>query len=142
MPLVQARGDIKGTFKRSVRDAKGGIVKTLQFPAGEVVDVPVEDIPAILNDMYKALNPVRPLYKTETVNGNEVQTLNGKFAVIPKEEFDAMMSDDAEEAEQAAATAPVAPDVADVPLSPQMALAIGSPDQGVSNGPKPVRRSR
>jgi len=127
-----SRGEKNTTFRRSVRDGRGAIVRTLEFPSNEPVDVAWEDLPLIQNDLFKALVPVRV-------------TERGKSVVISADEYAAIMAENKEpsEAELETLTAPstVAVDVKDLLLSPQMAEAIAAPEPEVSSGTKSARRS-
>ncbi len=58
MPLVMARHDIAGTFRRCIRDKAGNITETLEFPAGVPVEVPYDKVQYIEKDLYHALFPI------------------------------------------------------------------------------------
>ncbi len=107
MPLVMCRKDSPGPFKRSVRDANGKILKTLEFPPGESVDVSFDDLPAIKNDLFHALLPVKPLFFKQEEGDKSPPRPNGKLAIIEKEEFERLVSGDTE-LEAATAPAPAA----------------------------------
>jgi hypothetical protein len=46
----------QGTFRRSVRDESGGILHTMEFPKGAVVEVDAEELKAIIDDFRTAPN--------------------------------------------------------------------------------------
>lgn len=136
MPLVMSRGGKETTFRRSVRDSRGKIIRTLEFPNEQPVNVSWDDLPFIENDLHKALVPVRV-------------TERGKSVVISAEEYAAIMAantaddePDDDELEKLTAPEPIAVDVSELPLSPQMAEAIKPPEPGVSSGAQPTRRPR
>lgn len=124
MPLVMLRRSRPGPFRRNIRDKSGTILKTYVFPVGEPQDVSWDNLDAMRDDMFNALVPVS---LSDT----------GKPVEISREDYEAAIREPTE-AELEAATAP---DVSELPLSPQMALAIGE-TQEVSSGAKPARRSR
>lgn len=113
MPLVMLRRDANGPFKRSVRDAKGNILETLEFKPGEPQDVPSDKVSAIIGDLYNALLPVVPLF----VPGTDPPQPNGKFEVIPREELDGVSE------------------------TPEVNSEADTAHQETANGTKPARRS-
>lgn len=58
MPHVMLRRDWNGTFKRTVKPLLGGESRRLEFSPGEVIEITPEEVPAIMNDLGKALLPV------------------------------------------------------------------------------------
>lgn len=141
MPLVMFRPGEKGTFRHAMFNPDRTIAKVIEFSADTPVDVSWDDMQSVSGDLYLALRPVRVAE-------------DGRAVVIPKEEFDAIMSVNAEadeavstepddaELEKLTAPEPIAVDVFELPLSPQMAEAIKPPESGVSSGTQPARRPR
>lgn len=93
MPLVMAKKEVRGTFRRHIRDKTGAVVDVLEFPALEPVEVPWEKLSAIRNDFYHALLPV-------------AVGPTGKVTVIEREVFDAVVKEHFELAAMEAETAP------------------------------------
>lgn len=60
MSLVQLVKSRKSSFRRSVRDAKGEIVRTYTWEPGDVLDVPRPDLRVLADDFGKTLFPVKP----------------------------------------------------------------------------------
>lgn len=58
MPHVMLRRDWNGNFKRTVKPLMGGESRRLEFAPGEVIEITPEEVPAIMNDLGKALLPV------------------------------------------------------------------------------------
>lgn len=118
MPLVMLRRDATGPFRRCIRDEKGTILETLEFAPGVPQNVPGEKVSAIFGDLYKALLPVAPQF----VPGSDPPQLNGKFDVIPREEFDRANDPNRDEAESE--------------VSNQMEVVVSE----TSHGTKPAKR--
>lgn len=130
MPLVMLKGNWPGgVFHRSVRDAQGGIVKRLDFKAGEPVNLTGDDLLAVKDDIGHALVAV-------TVNGT-----TGKTTIVDATDLDivaaakASAEDEAEEEPGEPVPAAMPPDADAVESEP-----VASPEK--TDGPKTGRQDR
>jgi len=56
---VRLRPDWKGSFRRTIaRDAKGKSIDVRVFAPGEVIEIPMAELPFLADDLGKALQPM------------------------------------------------------------------------------------
>lgn len=59
MALLMLRRGWPGTFRRSIRDEKGSVIRSVEFLKDEPQEVSSGELPAFLPDIDNALVPVR-----------------------------------------------------------------------------------
>ena len=149
MPLVQLSKSRKSSFRRSVRDAKGEIVRTYTWEPGDVLDVPGPDLRVLADDFGKTLFPVKPdserpgKYLVLEVDYDEMRT---QFAAgdFDEDTEDDESPEDAEpsepqDAESGQASDPGLEDTPEAGMNP--AIAEGGSD-GENAAGRPARRRR
>lgn len=128
-PHVMLRRNWEGTFRRSVRDKSGKILRVLVFSPGQVVAIEPEDIPSIKGDLGHALTAM------------EWNREKGKFERIDLEDVDPDATAKGEEKAEENGTGTADPAPEEKGSGTVSAKPENEPDPAPANEPDPAPAS-